>query len=101
MEYLVEFAVEIPEGTPASEVAERQQAEAAAAARLADEGHLVRVWTRPAATGGTHVLGLYRADSRAQLDGLLAALPLAAWMRNDVTPLSPHPNDPATLGAPS
>jgi muconolactone D-isomerase len=41
------------------------------------------------------VLGLYRADSEAQLDGLLRALPLHEWMHVDVTPLEPHPNDPA------
>jgi muconolactone D-isomerase len=99
MEYLVEFEVQIPDGTAPSEVAERQKAEASAAARLAEEGHLVRVWARPLATGETRVVGLYRADDRAQLDGILAALPLAEWMRMAVTPLSPHPNDPASVAA--
>ena len=41
-------------------------------------------------------LGLYRTDSEAELDGLLAALPLADWLRVTVTPLEAHPNDPAT-----
>jgi muconolactone D-isomerase len=40
-------------------------------------------------------VGLYRADSGAQLDDLLRALPLYDWMRVTVTPLEPHPNDPA------
>jgi muconolactone D-isomerase len=35
------------------------------------------------------------ADSRTQLDGLLGALPLYEWMHIAVTPLEPHPNDPA------
>ena len=29
------------------------------------------------------------------MDGLLRALPLYEWMRVTVTPLEPHPNDPA------
>ena len=29
------------------------------------------------------------------MDGLLRALPLYEWMRVSVTPLDPHPNDPA------
>jgi muconolactone delta-isomerase len=38
---------------------------------------------------------LYRAESEGELDGLLRALPLYEWMRITVTPLEPHPNDPA------
>ena len=60
-----------------------------------DEGHLVRLWRPPAAPGETKALGLYRAGSEAQLAGLLGALPLYDWMRVTVTPLEPHPNDPA------
>jgi muconolactone D-isomerase len=71
-----------------------QRAESAAAAKLAAGGHLVRLWRRPPA--GTTAIGLYRADSKAALDGLLAALPLADWLRVTVTPLEAHPNDPAT-----
>ena len=47
----------------------------------------------------TTVLGLYRADSRPELDRLLRALPLYAWMKITVTPLGAHPNDPATASA--
>ena len=95
MEFLVELDVSVPEGTPASEVGARTSAEASAAARLVDRGHLVRLWKPPAASGETKALGLYRADSEAQLAGLLAALPLSDWMQITVTPLHPHPNDPA------
>jgi muconolactone delta-isomerase len=95
MEFLVEFELRVPDGTPESEVEDRERAEASAAARLVDEGHLVRVWKRPGAPGETKIVGLYCADSEAQLDGLLAALPLYEWMRVTVTPLEPHPNDPA------
>jgi hypothetical protein len=64
-----------------------------------DEGHLLRVWKRPVAPGQTKVLGLYRADSETQLDGLLAALPLFEWMHITVTTLEAHPNDPAAARA--
>jgi muconolactone D-isomerase len=95
MEFLVEFDVNVPDGTPESELKDREGAEASAARRLAEEGHLVRVWT-----GAGRVLGLYRADSRSELDGLLGALPLADWMQAGVTPLETHPNDPAAAQLP-
>jgi muconolactone D-isomerase len=95
MEFLVEFEIEIPAGTAESEVKDREDAEAEAAAKLVEEGHLVRVWKLPVESGKTPVLGLYRAGSDTELDGLLRALPLYEWMRVSVTPLAPHPNDPA------
>jgi len=97
MEFLVEFEVEVPHGTPASEVEQRTHAEASAAARLVDEGHLLRLWRRTAVTDDTSAIGLYAADSEAQLDGLLRALPLADWMQVRIIPLAPHPNDPALV----
>ena len=95
MEFLVEFEVEVPAGTPDAEAEQHQRAESAAAAKLAEDGHLVRLWRRPLAGDGTTAIGLYRADSEATLDGLLAAPPLADWLRVTVTPLEAHPNDPA------
>jgi len=97
MEFLVEFEVEIPEGTPKREAEQRSRAEASAAARLVDEGHLLRVWRRNAVADDRTVIGLYAADSEAELDGLLGALPLADWMQFTVIPLAPHPNDPAPV----
>jgi muconolactone D-isomerase len=96
MEFLVEFEVEVPVGTPHAEVEQHQRAESAAAAKLAEDGHLIRLWRRPLVGDGTSAIGLYRADSQAALDGLLDALPLAEWLRVTVTPLEAHPNDPAT-----
>jgi muconolactone D-isomerase len=96
MEFLVEFEVEVPGSTPDAEVEQRQRAESAAAAKLAEDGHLVRLWRRPLVGDGTTAIGVYRADSQAELDGLLAALPCANWLRVTITPLEAHPNDPAT-----
>ena len=97
MEFLVEFALTVPEGTPESEVERRESA--AAAADLARKGHLVRLWKPPVAPRERKAVGLYRADSEAQLDGLLGALPLSGWMQVTVTPLGPHPNDPTSTRA--
>ncbi len=98
MEFLVEFDIHVPEGSPESEVDQRVSAEAAASAKLGREGHLVRLWRPPVAPGETKALGLYRAESEAELDGLLGALPLTGWMQIRVTPLEPHPNDPSRSG---
>jgi muconolactone D-isomerase len=96
MEFLVEFEVEVPAGTAQADVEQREHAESAAAAKLVQDGHLVRLWRRPLVGDGTTAIGLYRADSEAELDDLLGALPLADWLRVTVTPLAAHPNDPAT-----
>ena len=93
MEFLVEFELEVPAGTPQPEVEQRERAESTAAAKLAEDGHLVRLWRRPLAGDA---IGLYRAASQAEMDDLLGALPLANWLRVMVTPLEAHANDPAT-----
>lgn len=97
MEYLVQFQVDVPAGTSDAEIERRRDAEAAAAADLAAQGHIARIWAVP---GTSPIMGLYRADDRPQLDALLRGLPLYDWMRITVTPLGPHPNDPARAAAP-
>lgn len=94
MEFLVEFEVNVPDGVSSAEVEERNTGEALAAARLAREGHLVRLWNAPGTRGESVPIGVYRAGSRDELDGLFTALPLKDWMRIKVTRLAPHPNDP-------
>jgi muconolactone delta-isomerase len=94
MEFLVEFDLHIPDGTPESEVNQRISAEADTSAKLGREGHLVRLWRPPVAMGERKALGLYRAESEAQMGQLLGALPLSGWMQTTVTRLEPHPHDP-------
>jgi muconolactone D-isomerase len=94
MEFLVEFEIIPPPGTPETEVEARENAEAMAAAALVEQGNLLRIWKLAAPNGQASVLSLYRADSSAQLDSLLEALPLYEWMQMKITPLEPHPNDP-------
>src|SRR3954451_3541441 len=98
MDFLVQFDVDVPDGTPETEVADRQTPEASAAAKLDEDGHLLRVWKAPDALATSRVLSLYRAESETELNSLLQALPLYDWMRIKVTPLAPHPNDPAPVG---
>jgi len=95
MEFLVKFEINIPEGTLQSEVQTREHAEAVAVAELADRGHVVRIWRLPGVDATTSALGLYRADTETELEGLLRALPMYGWMRVTITRLEPHPNDPA------
>ncbi|HUE25441.1 MAG TPA: muconolactone Delta-isomerase family protein [Solirubrobacteraceae bacterium] len=95
MEFLIEFEINVPAGAPESEVTAREDAEAAAAAKLEDEGHLLRLWKRRITPGETRPIGLYRADSETEMDDLMRALPLYDWMRVTITPLEHHPNDPA------
>jgi muconolactone delta-isomerase len=95
MEFLVEFDVTIPDGTQEKEIQNRMNAEADGAAALARHGHLLRLWRPTLEPGESRALGIYRAEDRVELDTLLGALPLDDWMRITVTPLGPHPNDPA------
>jgi muconolactone delta-isomerase len=97
MEFLVQFELNIPDGIPESEIEDRKSAEAAAAETLADEGHLARLWRASVGTGQPSILGLYRAGSRAELDGLLCALPLYEWLCITITSLVQHPNDPMRI----
>ena len=66
MEFLVEFKVTIPDGTPQSEVRDRDSAEAIAASKLVEQGHLRRLWKEARADGETRSLGLYRAGIEAR-----------------------------------
>jgi muconolactone delta-isomerase len=99
MEFLVELDVNIPGEISPAEIAETERAEASAAIKLVTDGRLLRLWKPRFANGRTRVLGLYRAETKAQLQELLGALPLSKWMRTNITPLEPHANDPV-LGRP-
>jgi muconolactone delta-isomerase len=94
-EFLVDFTLTIPAGTPDQVVADTEAREARRARELGDEGRLLRVWRLP---GDGRLLGLYRAGNAAELQSALESLPLHPWMSARVTPLSPHPSDPATAG---
>jgi muconolactone delta-isomerase len=97
-EFLVTFTLAVPPGTSDQTLQDAKAREAQAADDLAGQGHLLRLWALP---GAGRTLGLYQARNAAQMEAILAALPLAPWMTVDTTPLSPHPSDPAIIRPPT
>jgi muconolactone delta-isomerase len=97
-EFLVTVTVAVPPGTAAQTVADTDASEAQQAHDLAAQGHLIRLWTLP---GAGRALGLWRARDAGQLHEVLSSLPVAPWSAVDITPLSPHPSDPAILRPPA
>jgi muconolactone delta-isomerase len=95
MEYLVDFTIEITDGTSSSDVDRRARAEAERVDALGREGHVARVWRPVPDDGRWRAIGLYRADDEAELNAILETLPLYPWMTIRVRALGPHPNDPA------
>ena len=91
-EFLTMFTVTVPAGTPRETVEATTAREAERARELAGQGHLLRLWMLP---GPGRALGLWRARDAADMQTILASLPLDAWMSVQTTPLTPHPNDPA------
>jgi muconolactone D-isomerase len=95
MEFLTTLITNVPDGTADATVADTRSREALRAAELAELGHLLRLWRPPVEPGEWRTLGLWRAGSETELKGILATLPLHKWMTVEITPLNPHPNDPA------
>jgi muconolactone delta-isomerase len=98
MEFLTDFTVTVPDGAPAAVVEEATAAEGKRARELAAEGHLIRLWKLPSDTTAWRALGLWRAEGTGQMAQIVDALPLDPWMNTVITPLSPHPSDPAATG---
>ncbi|MBU3064263.1 muconolactone Delta-isomerase family protein [Nocardia sp. NEAU-G5] len=99
MEFLVTMTTHVPDGTPNEEVERVRAREAARSRELADEGQLLRLWRPPLQPGQWQTLGLFAAEDAEQLEMTLASMPLRVWRTDEVTPLSPHPNDPAKTRA--
>lgn len=95
MEFLVTMTTEVPKATAETEVEDVRTREAARSRELAAEGHLLRLWRPPLQPGEWRTIGLFATDDLAQLEKVLASMPLHVWRTDEVTPLSPHPNDPA------
>ncbi|MEK0097463.1 muconolactone Delta-isomerase family protein [Streptomyces sp. A475] len=101
MEYLVTMTTHVPEGTSQAEVDEVRTRETAHSRRLAEQGQLLRLWRPPLRPGEWRTLGLFDARDAAHLEDVLSSMPLRVWRSDEVTPLTPHPNDPgpAATGA--
>ena len=98
MEFLVTMTTEVPAGTADEEVDSVRRREAARSHELAAGGNLLRLWRPPLNPGEWRTLGLFAADDAEDLEALLASMPLRVWRTDEVTPLSPHPNDPELSG---
>ena len=94
MEYLVTMTTHVPEGTSDAAVQGIRGREAARSRELAAQGHLLRLWRPPLQPGEWRTLGLFAADDDTQLEKILSLMPLRIWRTDEITPLSPHPNDP-------
>lgn len=86
----------VPAGTSEDDVAGMRTREAARSRELAAQGRLLRLWRPPRAPGEWRTWGLFQADDADQLEVVLASMPLCAWRRETVTPLTAHPNDPGS-----
>jgi muconolactone delta-isomerase len=94
MEYLVSMTTHVPDGTPEEAVQDIRAREATHSRELAAQGHLLRLWRPPLQPGEWRTLGLFAAANGDRLEEVLASMPLRVWRTDEVTPLSPHPNDP-------
>jgi muconolactone delta-isomerase len=100
MEYLVTMTTDVPDGTSEELVEDTRTREAGHSRELAAQGHLLRLWRPPLKPGEWRTLGLFAAAGGDQLEEVLSSMPLRIWRTDEVTPLSPHPNDPALAARP-
>jgi muconolactone delta-isomerase len=94
MEYLVTMTTLVPEGTSNELVQEIRSREGVRSRELARDGHLLRLWRPPLQPGEWRTLGLFAAADEAELEDVLASMPLRVWRSDRVVALSAHPNDP-------
>jgi muconolactone delta-isomerase len=94
MEYLVTMTTHVPDGTTAAAVDDVRAREAAHTRELAADGYVLRLWRPPLAPGEWRTLGLFAADGAADLERVLASMPLRVWRTDEVKELAAHPNDP-------
>jgi muconolactone delta-isomerase len=96
MQYLVTMTTQVPGGVSDAEVAGVRARESVRSAELVAAGHLLRLWRPPLQPGEWRTLGLFEAADEIQLEEVLASMPLRIWRHDEVTPLLPHANDPAS-----
>ena len=91
MRFLVEITVELPPGLrdPANERrAELLAAELERGVELRRAGTIAAIWRVP---GQLQNVGLWEAEDATELHEAITSLPLASYLRVDVTPLAEHP----------
>jgi muconolactone delta-isomerase len=98
-EFFTTFVTDIPDDTPARDVDEARAGEARRTRELGEQGHLIRLWLLPRWPDESHALGLWRSQDTEHVRAMLDSLPMAPWLTEGITPLSPHPSDPAAAGS--
>lgn len=96
MQFLVTMTTQVPDGVTEAEVDEVRGREAAHSRELAAAGQLLRLWRPPLEPGEWRTFGLFEAEDAEHLEEVLASMPLRIWRHDDVMPLGPHSNDPAS-----
>jgi muconolactone delta-isomerase len=98
-EFFTAFILDVAAGTPAEVVSDAKAGEARRTRELAAQGSLIRLWQLAAWPDGSRSLGLWRTRDTAHLRATLDSLPMAPWLTEEITPLEPHPSDPAAAGS--
>ena len=91
MRFLVEVKVELPDELRDPRSARRGElleAELARGVELRRAGTIEAIWRVP---GELRNVGVWTAADATELHEALTSLPLAPWMRMQVTPLAEHP----------
>ena len=91
MRFLVHVAVDFPDELRDPDDPRRQELLAAELERgleLRRNGTIEAIWRVP---GGLHNVGIWRVDGPTELDEAISSLPLASWLRVEVTALADHP----------
>lgn len=96
MEFLINISFQWDADVPEEERQRLRIEERAHAAKLAEKGHLLRMWRVP---GRRENWGLWRAKDATEMHEILTTLPIWPWMNVNVMPLADHPVDPARSAA--
>lgn len=96
MEFLINININWPSDLPADVVRQISADERQMAKRLAESGHLVRMWRVP---GRRENWGLWRASSPTEMHQIISGLPVWPYMQVQITALAEHPVDPGTASA--
>lgn len=90
-EFLVNIQINWPGDLSAETVARLSDEERQMAAKLAEEGTLVRMWRVP---GRRENWGIWRAQDATELHEVISGLPVWPYMTVTVHALAQHPVDP-------
>lgn len=95
MEFLVRIEVNWPADGDEARKTDLIEQEAARAAELARQGHIVRLWRVPGCWAN---VGIWKAPDATVLHEAISSLPFFPWLSVAAAPLARHPSDPGEPG---